>query len=91
MKHIDIQLHFMKQAIQTQLIELRYAPMANMLADFLTKSVPKSTLQRALLAVRVLRLGLRGDVKKKAIKSLGQYHPSPKSVNNTKTTVGSKA
>ncbi|MBW0577510.1 hypothetical protein O181_117225 [Austropuccinia psidii MF-1] len=64
MKHVDIQLHFVKEAIKTQLIELRYAPTATMLADFLTKAVPKSTLQRALLALRVLRLGLRGDVKK---------------------------
>ncbi|MBW0488377.1 hypothetical protein O181_028092 [Austropuccinia psidii MF-1] len=62
MKHVDIQLHFVKEAIQTQLIELRYAPTANMLANFLTKSVPQSTLKRALLALGVLRLGLRGDV-----------------------------
>ncbi|MBW0517612.1 hypothetical protein O181_057327 [Austropuccinia psidii MF-1] len=64
MKHVDIQLHFVKEAIQAQLIELRYAPTANMLANFLTKSVPKASLQRALKALGVLRLGSRGDVEK---------------------------
>ncbi|MBW0498794.1 hypothetical protein O181_038509 [Austropuccinia psidii MF-1] len=64
MKHVDIQLHFVKEAIQNQLIELRYAPTSDMLADFLTKAVPRSVLQRALQALRVLRLGSRGGVEK---------------------------
>ncbi|MBW0571605.1 hypothetical protein O181_111320 [Austropuccinia psidii MF-1] len=64
MKHVDIQLHFVKEAVQNQLIELRYAPTLDMLADFLTKAVPKLTLQRALKALGVLRLGLRGGVEK---------------------------
>ncbi|MBW0480528.1 hypothetical protein O181_020243 [Austropuccinia psidii MF-1] len=64
MKHVDIQLHFVKEAIKNQFIELRYAPTSHMLADFLTKAVPKLTLQRALHALRVLRLGSRGGVEK---------------------------
>ncbi|MBW0497926.1 hypothetical protein O181_037641 [Austropuccinia psidii MF-1] len=69
MKHVDIQLHFFKEAIQNKLIELCYSPTTDMLADFLTKSVPKVTLDRALRSLGVLRLGLRGDVEKQAAKS----------------------
>ncbi|MBW0565459.1 hypothetical protein O181_105174 [Austropuccinia psidii MF-1] len=57
MKHVYIQLHFVKAAIKNRFFELRYAPTSNMLADFLTKAVPKSTLQRALNALKVLWLG----------------------------------
>ncbi|MBW0494582.1 hypothetical protein O181_034297 [Austropuccinia psidii MF-1] len=64
MKHVDIQLHFVKEAIEADLIRLQYASTANMLADFLTKSVPKPTLQRALTELGVCRLGVRGDVEK---------------------------
>ncbi|MBW0495264.1 hypothetical protein O181_034979 [Austropuccinia psidii MF-1] len=64
MKHVDIQLHFVEEEIKNQLIELRYAPTSHMLAEFLTKAVPKLTLQRALHALRVFRLGLRGGVEK---------------------------
>ncbi|MBW0497554.1 hypothetical protein O181_037269 [Austropuccinia psidii MF-1] len=38
MKHMDIQLHFVKEAIKTSKIQLIYTPTDNMLADFLTKS-----------------------------------------------------
>ncbi|MBW0532408.1 hypothetical protein O181_072123, partial [Austropuccinia psidii MF-1] len=74
MKHVDIQLHFVKEAIQSQLITLQYAPTTEMLADFLTKSVPKPTLVRALAKLSVFRLGVRGDVEK-------QSHNEPRLVN----------
>ncbi|MBW0526488.1 hypothetical protein O181_066203 [Austropuccinia psidii MF-1] len=41
MKHLDIQLHFFKEEVQSNLINLQYAPTLDMLADFLTKSVKK--------------------------------------------------
>ncbi|MBW0478383.1 hypothetical protein O181_018098 [Austropuccinia psidii MF-1] len=50
MKHVEIQLHFVKEEIKNQLIELCYAPTSDMLADFLTKAVRMLTLQRALKA-----------------------------------------
>ncbi|MBW0535220.1 hypothetical protein O181_074935 [Austropuccinia psidii MF-1] len=39
MKHVEIQLHFIQQAIKNSTIALVYTPKNNMLADFLTKSV----------------------------------------------------
>ncbi|MBW0560427.1 hypothetical protein O181_100142, partial [Austropuccinia psidii MF-1] len=56
MKHVDIQLHFIKEAISNNFIELRYTPTANMLAYFLTKSVNRSILTCALNSLGVLRL-----------------------------------
>ncbi|MBW0556105.1 hypothetical protein O181_095820, partial [Austropuccinia psidii MF-1] len=44
MKHINIQLHFIKEALSNGFSELVYTPTSNMLADFLTKSVGRVTL-----------------------------------------------
>ncbi|MBW0538331.1 hypothetical protein O181_078046, partial [Austropuccinia psidii MF-1] len=57
MKHVDIQLHFVKEAIKCGRIQLRYTPSKEMLADFLTKSVPKPVLIHALDSLGVFRLG----------------------------------
>ncbi|MBW0529258.1 hypothetical protein O181_068973 [Austropuccinia psidii MF-1] len=62
MKHVDIQLHFIKEAIRSSVIQLNYTPTSSMLANFLTKSVLCPALSRALSALGVLRLGVRGDV-----------------------------
>ncbi|MBW0535083.1 hypothetical protein O181_074798 [Austropuccinia psidii MF-1] len=62
MKHINIQLHFIKEALSNGFAELIYTPTSNMLADFLTKSVGRVTLSRSLDSLGVLRLGDRGDV-----------------------------
>ncbi|MBW0535815.1 hypothetical protein O181_075530 [Austropuccinia psidii MF-1] len=58
MKHVDIQLHFVKEAIKCGRIQLRYTPSREMLADFLTKSVPKPVLIHALDCFGVFCLGL---------------------------------
>ncbi|MBW0461882.1 hypothetical protein O181_001597 [Austropuccinia psidii MF-1] len=81
MKHVDIQLHFVKEAIQTNLITLQYALTTEMLADFLTKSVPNPTLVRALTKLRIFRLGVRGDVKKQSHNELRLVNPSPKTLD----------
>ncbi|MBW0535863.1 hypothetical protein O181_075578 [Austropuccinia psidii MF-1] len=39
MKHVNIQLHFVREAVKNSDIELRYTPTSEMLADFLTKSL----------------------------------------------------
>ncbi|MBW0510230.1 hypothetical protein O181_049945 [Austropuccinia psidii MF-1] len=44
MKHVDIQLHFVKEAIGSSKTCLVYTPTGEMLADFLTKSVSRVTL-----------------------------------------------
>uniref|UniRef100_A0A0A9WFE7 Retrovirus-related Pol polyprotein from transposon TNT 1-94 n=1 Tax=Lygus hesperus TaxID=30085 RepID=A0A0A9WFE7_LYGHE len=43
-KHIDIRNHFIKQNIQEGLIDLKYLATEDMVADFLTKPLPKSKL-----------------------------------------------
>ncbi|MBW0534108.1 hypothetical protein O181_073823 [Austropuccinia psidii MF-1] len=62
MKHVDIQLHFIKEAVRNGVLKIVYTPTSHMLADFLTKSVSWSILARCLLSLGVLSLGVRGDV-----------------------------
>ncbi|MBW0571659.1 hypothetical protein O181_111374 [Austropuccinia psidii MF-1] len=62
MKHVDIQLHFVKEAVESSSILLVYTPTQAMLANFLTKSVNQVTLRTSLSFLGVLVLDLRGDV-----------------------------
>ncbi|MBW0529848.1 hypothetical protein O181_069563 [Austropuccinia psidii MF-1] len=62
MKHVNIQLHFIKEIVQSSQIKLIYTPTDRMLADFLTKSVSKPILTRSLCQLGVLTLEERGDV-----------------------------
>ncbi|MBW0493660.1 hypothetical protein O181_033375 [Austropuccinia psidii MF-1] len=57
MKHMDIQLHFVKEAVKSGRIRLQYTPSKDVFADFLTKSVPKPVLTHALNSLGVLHLG----------------------------------
>ncbi|MBW0487517.1 hypothetical protein O181_027232 [Austropuccinia psidii MF-1] len=63
MKHVDIQLHFAKEAIKNLDIELKYTLISDMLAEFLTKSACRSSLFKALNALGVLGIQVRGDVR----------------------------
>ncbi|MBW0517754.1 hypothetical protein O181_057469 [Austropuccinia psidii MF-1] len=81
MKHVDIQLHFVKEAIHSNLITLQYAPTTEMLADFLTKSVPKPNFVWALAKLRILRLEVRGDVEKQSHNELRLVNPSTKTLD----------
>ncbi|MBW0497960.1 hypothetical protein O181_037675 [Austropuccinia psidii MF-1] len=63
MKHIEIQLHFIRNTIKNSKISLIYTPTSNMLADFLTKSVCKPAIRREMKGLNLLRLGEKGDVK----------------------------
>ncbi|MBW0488360.1 hypothetical protein O181_028075 [Austropuccinia psidii MF-1] len=67
MKHVDIQLHFVKEAIGSSKTRLVYTPTGEMLADFLTKSVSRVTLGKALSSLKFLRLIARGDVRNNKI------------------------
>ncbi|MBW0536663.1 hypothetical protein O181_076378 [Austropuccinia psidii MF-1] len=62
MKHIDIQLHFIKEVVGSSRIKLIYTPTSLMLADFLTKSVNRQILKNSLSSLGVLRLGVKGCV-----------------------------
>ncbi|MBW0491302.1 hypothetical protein O181_031017 [Austropuccinia psidii MF-1] len=75
MKHVDIQLHFVKEVTQSLTIKLHYAPSTEMLADFLTKSVNRVSLEKSLEALGILRIVVRGDVKKPVPKHLRSDSP----------------
>ncbi|MBW0545560.1 hypothetical protein O181_085275 [Austropuccinia psidii MF-1] len=62
MKHVDIQLHFIREAIWNELIKVIYIPSDKMMADFMTKSVCRPALVKCLNALNVLSLRARGDV-----------------------------
>jgi hypothetical protein len=40
-KHIDVQHHFIREKVETELIELKYCPTQDMVADVLTKALAK--------------------------------------------------
>ncbi|MBW0561060.1 hypothetical protein O181_100775 [Austropuccinia psidii MF-1] len=75
MKHVVIQLHFVKEVIQWSTIKLHYAPSTEMLADFLTKSVNRVSLEKSLEALGILRIVVRGDVKEPDPKRLRSDSP----------------
>ncbi|MBW0511801.1 hypothetical protein O181_051516 [Austropuccinia psidii MF-1] len=62
MKHIEIQLHFIREVIKLGNMEVLYVPLSEMLADFLTKSVSRPALQKCLLSLGVLCQRGRGGV-----------------------------
>ena len=50
-KHIDIRYHYVREAVQDCLISLSYCPTAQMIADLLTKPIPRErfeTLRRSM-------------------------------------------
>jgi hypothetical protein len=56
MKHVDIQLHFIREVISNKKIVLVYTPTCNMLVDFLTKAVPHPALLKSLARLGLFRL-----------------------------------
>ncbi|MBW0560485.1 hypothetical protein O181_100200 [Austropuccinia psidii MF-1] len=62
MKHVDIQLPFIKEVVKSATIVLKYMPSCEMLADYLTKLVSKVSLIKALKGLGIVRIGVRGSV-----------------------------
>jgi hypothetical protein len=62
MKHVKIQLHFIREVINDDKIVLLYTPTCDMLADFLTKAVPRPALFKSLARLGLFRLEVRGGV-----------------------------
>ena len=44
-KHIDIKYHFVREKVQNKEIELEYLPTTKMIADTLTKNLPRKTFE----------------------------------------------
>jgi hypothetical protein len=44
-KHIDTRYHFIRDLISNNLIQIKYCPTEEMIADILTKALPKSTFE----------------------------------------------
>ena len=53
MKHIDIWYHFIRDVVKQGYIKLQYCPMDDMMADILTKALPRWKVSQ-----HTLRLGL---------------------------------
>ncbi|MBW0548016.1 hypothetical protein O181_087731 [Austropuccinia psidii MF-1] len=62
MKHVDIQLHFVKEVVKNGAFKLNFVPTHHMLADFLTKSIARPSLAHSLRTLGVNSLGVRGSV-----------------------------
>ena len=50
-KHIDIRFHYVREAVQEGTITLSYCPSEEMIADLLTKPLPKTQFQALRLAM----------------------------------------
>lgn len=50
-KHIDIRYHYIREALQSRLIDLQYCPTSEMNADLLTKPLPKGPFVKLRLAL----------------------------------------
>ncbi|TYJ96769.1 putative mitochondrial protein [Cucumis melo var. makuwa] len=66
-KHIEIDVHFIRDQVLRGVLEVRYVPSTNQLADCLTKSLTHSQFQllRSKLGVICVPARLRGDVRSK--------------------------
>ncbi|MBW0556301.1 hypothetical protein O181_096016 [Austropuccinia psidii MF-1] len=70
-KHMDIKFHFIQELLKKGTMSLKHVPSTSMNADFLTKSVGKTILQKSLYVHNLLKKSMcslsvflaRGDVK----------------------------
>ncbi|SRR6266702_549745 len=60
-KHIDIQYHFIRQAIEDHTFDIVYCPTDDMVANTLTKAVPSWKVKGFASALR-LHAGLEGEL-----------------------------
>ncbi|MBW0569019.1 hypothetical protein O181_108734, partial [Austropuccinia psidii MF-1] len=77
MKHIEIQLHFVRDVIKEDVIKLVYTPTEKMLADFLTKSISRPAINRAMKELRLLQMEDKGGVEIRDLSQSVSNYKSP--------------
>ena len=55
-KHIDIRYHYIREAIQGEIVNLCYCPTEQMVADLLTKSLPRERFKMLRDAMGMVEL-----------------------------------
>jgi len=53
-KHIDIQYHFIRELVTAEKVFLEYCPTSEMIADIMTKSLPRATHDKHLTAMGMI-------------------------------------
>ena len=56
-KHIDLRYHHSRKAVEDKIIKLNFCPTSNMLADVLTKALPKESFNSLTSCIRAFRSG----------------------------------
>jgi len=54
-KHIDIQYHFIRELVQAEKVYLQYCPSSDMIADIMTKSLPRTTHEKHSMAMGMVK------------------------------------
>ena len=77
-KHIELDIHYIRNKVLQKQLKVRYIPIAEQVVDVLTKglSLPKFSYFRSNLNVISRPLNLRGDVKESQICSRAEDHRS---------------
>ena len=57
-KHIDIKYHFVRDSYQKGLIELVYIPTSEMVADILTKALPREKHEKHMKGMGLSQWGM---------------------------------
>lgn len=55
-KHIDIKYHYIRDAVSTKEIKLKYCPTQEMIADLLTKGLPRPQFEKLRLELGVTKI-----------------------------------
>ena len=53
-KHIDIQYHFIRELVKAEKVFLEYCPSSEMIADIMTKSLPRTTYDKHMTAMGMI-------------------------------------
>ena len=46
MKHVDVKLHYVREAVKDGVVDVRYCPTSEMVADIITKGLTKQTFEK---------------------------------------------